>query len=109
MASKLLSEKNGTRKFEQVSRWNTLEYTIISRVSKFAAYADNYASSDGKLNFTFFKIRNTIYPLNKFAKFDQPILLDDFSSISRIDTETGLLLEINEDKSKVRLLREVVA
>lgn len=105
--TKLISEMNGTRKFELLSRWNTLEYTLISRSSKFAPYSDNYNSHANKLNFTFFKVRNVIYPLNKFARFDQPILLDDFSTISRIDTETGILLEINDDKSKVRLLKEI--
>ncbi len=105
--AKLISEMNGTRKFELLSRWNSLEYTLISRNSKFAQYADNYRSNAEKLNFTYFKLRNTIYPLNKFARFDQSIVLSDFSTISRIDTETNLLLEITDDKRKVRLLKEI--
>lgn len=107
--AKLISEMNGTRKFELLSRWNSLEYTLISRNSKFAQYADNYHSNAEKLNFTYFKLRNTIYPLNKFARFDQSIVLSDFSTISRIDTETNLLLEITDDKRKVRLLKEIIS
>lgn len=41
---KIINEKNGTRKFERIGRWAALDYTIISRSSKFAKYADNYNS-----------------------------------------------------------------
>ena len=105
----LLNEKNGDRKFERLSRWNTLDYTLISRNNQFAAYADNYNSSDAKLNLTCFHVGTTLYPLRRFGKLDKPVSLDELSTISRYDPVTGFYLEINSDKSKVRLYREVAA
>lgn len=103
----IFSEKNGTRKFERISRWNAIDYTIISRSNRLAQYADNYDSKDVRLNITCFKYGAKVYALKKFARFDTPIILEDRSTLSRLDTEDNLYLEINGLKTKVRLYREV--
>lgn len=106
--AKIISEKNGTRKFTRYSRWNAVDYTIISKNHRFAQYADASQGDQAKLNLTYFRIGNTLYPLRKFARFDTPIILEDLSAISRIDPELGLLLELNADKTQVRLYKEVI-
>ena len=103
----MISEKDGTRKFEQVSRWNVLDYTFISRKSTFAKYADNPDSSDAKLCFTRFRYDNNWQPFNRFEKLTDSITLADRTVLSRKDTEGDLFLELNSDKSKVRVYREV--
>ena len=105
--TKIISEKNGTRKFTRYSRWNVIDYTIISKKHRFAQYADDTSGNPDRLNLTYFHVGTTMYPLRKFAKFDAPIVLDDLSTISRIDPETGMLLEINADKTQVRLYKEI--
>lgn len=105
---KIINEKNGTRKFERIGRWTALDYTIISRSSKFAKYADNYNSDHIKLNITGFKHYNEYKPLNKFKLVEEPIDLDDFSRIVMKDTEDNLWLEVSPDREKVRLYREVL-
>lgn len=101
-------EKNGTRKFEMISRWNAIDYTIISDNNRFAKYADNYGNKNEKLTLTFFKVRNHTYPLNMFAKLMEPIQLEDRSVLSRQSTENdSYYLEINSAKDKVRVYKEI--
>lgn len=104
---KVLSEKRGSRNFKQVSRWNGLDFTIVSRNSKFAQYTDNYLSKADRLNLTCFHFGSIVLPLRRFGKLDKPIELKDLVTLTRFDPETNLFLEINGDKSKVRLYREV--
>ena len=105
---KLISEKSGNRKFRRLSRWNSVDYTLISRSNRFAKYADNFMDNNAdRLNLTCFRFGARTLPLNKFGKFDKPIILEDLSHLSRIDTEENILLEINSDKTKVRLYMEV--
>ena len=106
--SKIFTEKGGTRKFERLSRWNLLEYTVISRNNRYAEYADNYDSKANKLNITLLRFITKMLPLRRFAKLDKPIILEDLSPLSRYDEETKLFLEMNSDKSKIRLYRELI-
>ena len=105
--AKILSERNGTRKFIRYSQWNIIDYTIISKKHRFAQYVDDTSGNPDKLNLTYFHVGTTMYPLRRFAKFDSPIVLADLSTLSRIDPETGLLLEIRSDKTQVRLYKEI--
>lgn len=104
---KQLRERNGSRIFERAGGWNAIDYTVITRSNKFAQYADNYDSKADKLNLTCFKYSNHITPLNRFARLVNNITLEDFSVISRQDTEGCYWMEISPDKRKVRLYREV--
>ena len=99
--------KNASRKFERISRWNSLEYTLVSRNNNYAQYADNFHSNDKKLNLTCFRLGTHHYPLNMFGKLSAPIALEDLGTISRVSPELGLFLELNSDKTKVRIYREV--
>ena len=105
---KIVSEKNGTRKFERIGRWTALDYTIISRSSKFAKYADNYNSDDIKLNITGFKHYNEYRPFNRFKPITEPVKLSDLCKIVMKDEEDNLWLEVSPDREKVRLYKEVV-
>ena len=108
MSMEAVKEVNGSRKFERVSRWNVLNYTIISDHNRFAKYADNAGNKNEKLTLTYFKLRNQHYPLNKYGKLATPIQLEDHSILSRQDVEDGIFyLEINATKDKVRLYREI--
>lgn len=107
MLGKVLVERNSGRKFERASRWNSVEYTIVSRKNRFAEFADNYNSDSDKLNMTWFKINNVMIPLNRFVRLDNNIILDDYSTITLHDPETHMFLEFNKDRSKVRLYNEV--
>lgn len=108
MSMEAIKEVNGSRKFERVSRWNVLNYTIISDHNRFAKYADNAGNKNEKLTLTYFKLRNQHYPLNKYGKLVTPIQLEDHSILSRQDVEDGIFyLEINATKDKVRLYREI--
>ena len=104
---KILSERKGDRRFERLGRWNTLEYTVISRENRFAQYADNYNSDNVKLNITTFKHNNEVYPFSRFKRV-MAIDLDDFSRIVMKDDEDNLWLEVSPDREKVRLYREVL-
>ena len=104
---KVLSERHSSRKFERASRWNTIEYTIVSRKNRFAEFADNYDDGSDKLNMTWFKVNNTMFPVNRFIRLESNIILDDYSTLTRQDPETHMFLEFNKDKSKVRVYNEV--
>ena len=104
----IIKERGGTRMFERVSRWNVVDYTIISNRNRFAQYADNAGTGTDKLTLTFFKLRNHTYPLNRFAKLVDKIQLEDLSVLSRQDTETGIFyIEVSPEKDKVRLYKEI--
>ena len=51
---KVLRERHGIRQFEKLTRWNTLDYTLISRNSTFAKYSDDPDSKGAKLCLTRF-------------------------------------------------------
>ena len=102
----IIKEKKGVLAFTRISRWNNLEYTLVSSRSTMAEYADNYGSGDKKLNLTIFKFRNHTYPLNRFAKLVDPITLEDGSVITRrYTTNKDYYAEISEDKTQIRLYR----
>lgn len=104
--SKILREKNGTRQFEKLTRWNTLDYTLVSRKSIFAKYADNLNSNDAKLCLTRFIFQNTWQPFNRYHKVDKPVMLSDLTVLSRQDSENpDMWLEVGDDK--VRVYKEV--
>lgn len=110
MSNNIIGERFGDRKFERLSRWNLIDYTLISRNNRLAQFADNYGDKNAsKLNLTCFKFGAKVYALKQFSKFDDPIILSDHSSISRIDSTNNMMLEVNSDKTKVRLYREVLA
>lgn len=103
----MIKERNGGRRFERISRWNSLDYTLIADKNKFAKYADNTGTNQ-KLTLTFFRLGSRRYPLNMFSKLVKPIHLEDFSTITRQSVEDSVYyLEINPEKDKVRLYREV--
>jgi len=105
--SSLVKERNGGRRFERISRWNNLDYTIIADNNRFAKYADN-AGTGKKLTLTYFRWKNQRYPFNMFGKLIKPMVLEDFSTISRQSVEDcKVFLEVNATKDKVRLYREV--
>lgn len=106
---KILLEKEGTRKFQQLSRWNAVEYTIVTRKSIHAPYTDNVNSKDDKLFLTYFRRNNHITPLYKHAILSPPIILSDGTILSRYDPETGCYLEVASDNKKVRMYKEVTA
>ena len=82
MLGKVLSERHSGRKFERASRWNTVEYTIVSRKNRFAEFADNYNDGSDKLNMTWFKVNNTMLPVNRFIRLESNIILDDYSTLT---------------------------
>ena len=103
-----IKEQNGDRLFERVSRWNVLNYTIISDHNRFAKYADNAGNKNERLTLTYFKLRNHHYPLNQYGKLVAPIRLEDNSILSRQDVENEVYyLEVNPTKDKVRLYKEI--
>jgi len=105
-----LKEKTGTRRFERISGWNLLDYTIIADRNRFAPYADNFGKKYEKLTLTYFRLRGRTYPLNMFGKLVDPVVLEDYTKLSRQNVEeTTYYLEINSTKDKVRVYREVVA
>ena len=94
---KVLRERNGTRQFEKLTRWNTLDYTLISRNSTFAKYADDPCS---------IVFQNTWQPFNRYHKVDKPIMLSDLTVLSRQDSDNpDIWLEVGTDK--IRVYREV--
>ena len=99
-----IKERNGSRVFEKLSGWNTIDYTIISDRNRLAKYADNAGSKTEKLTLTFFRIRKQVHPLPKYRKLVTPIQLEDFSNLTRQDVEDGTyFLELSKDKEKARL------
>lgn len=105
---KIVSEKNGTRKFERIGRWTSLEYTRVSRNSKFAKYADNYNSDHIKLNLTGFKHYNEFKPFNRYKPISEPVKLDDLCRLVMRNEDDNTWLEMSSDREKVRLYREVL-
>ena len=101
----IFNEKNGSRSFERVGRWNVVDYTIITRKSTFAKYADS--QSGDKLWLTYFVPRGVMTPMKRFADLDAPIVLEDNIKLVKKDTEGDLFMETNSDNTKVRLYTEV--
>lgn len=103
-----IKERNGSRRFVRISRWNAIDYTIISKNNRFAQYADDAGSGKDKLAFTYFKLRNHTYPLNMFGKLVKSIELEDHTKISRQNVEdNNYFLEVSPDKTKVRVYKLV--
>lgn len=103
----MVKERKGTRKFEKMSRWNTLEHTIITPNNVNAKYADNAGSGNKKLFITYFKRDNKIYPINRFEKLAQPVILEDFSQLVMKDTDSDYWLELDQANDKIRVYKEV--
>lgn len=104
----MLTERNGTRKFEKISRWNTIKYTTITDKSTYKQYAEPSSSTGAKLWLNYFSIRDQWYPLRKFQKLDTPVMLSDLTRLSMHDPESGLWLEVDEDKEKIRVYKEII-
>ena len=102
-------ERKGNRQFEQMSRWNTLEFSTITRSSTLAKYADPSSSNGAKLFITYFERDGKKYPINRFEKLNPPVLLEDLTRLTLKDTESNYWLEINEDKDKIRVYKEVTS
>ena len=103
----MVKERNGKRQFEKMSRWNSLEDSIITPNNANAKYADKIGSGNKSLFITYFKRDGKIFPINRFEKLDTPVMLEDLSRLTMRDTESNYWLEINEDKSKIRVYKEV--
>lgn len=102
-----IRERNGSRVFEKMSRWNTLEYTTISRKSTLAKYADPSSSDGARLFITYFIRDDKKFPINRFEKLNPPVMLEDLTRLTLKDTESDYWLEINPDNDKIRVYREV--
>lgn len=104
----ILSERKGTRKFKRLSRWNSLDSTLISKNNRFAKYSEEIGTGGAKLDLTFFKLKNHVYPLNMFGKLVKTIMLEDLTVLSRQDVENHIYyLEVSPEKDKVRLYKEI--
>ena len=103
-----LEEKNGNRRFERVSRWNVLNDTIISKHNRMVEYADEADKGKDKLWITCFTYSGKTYPIRRYATISPTIVLSDRTVLSRQDVEDNrFFLEVNSEKNKVRLYREV--
>jgi len=103
----MIKERNGNRQFEKMSRWNSLEFTIITPNSVNAKYADNAGSGNKNLFITYFKRDGKIYPLNRFEKLEKPLMLEDLSRLVMRDTESNYWLEMDSKKDRVRVYKEI--
>jgi len=104
----VLKERKGNRTFQRISRWNSIDSTLISKNNRFAKYADKIGTGDAKLDLTYFKLKSHMYPLNMFGKLMETIMLEDLSVLSRQDVENNIYyLEISPEKDKVRLYKEI--
>ena len=74
-----LTEKNGNRRFERVSRWNVLTDTIISKHNRMAAYADDTDKGKDKLWITCFTYSGKTLPIRRYAMISPMITLSDRS------------------------------
>jgi len=102
-----IKERNGSRVFEKMSRWNTLEYSTISTKSTLAKWADPDSASGARLFITYFIRDDKKFPINRFEKLDPPVMLEDLTRLSLKDTESDYWLEINETKDKIRVFKEI--
>lgn len=103
----MVRERNGARFFEKMSRWNSLEYSLISPRNVNAKYADNHENGCKQLPITYFRRGGKMYPLKRFRKLDKPIVLEDFSVISMKDTGSDFWLEVDEKADKIRVYQEI--
>ena len=104
--AKVYKERHG-RKFKSLGRWSALEDTIITPNSKYAKYAT--ATEDaGKLWLSCFRCLNKFYPYNRYADLDQKLILEDFTIISKYDTEDNtLFLAVDNKNHKIKLYQEI--
>ena len=105
---KILSERKGDRKFERVAQWTNIEYTLVSKNHRFAQFADNYGIRDDKLQITLVGRGQFKSPLRKYNLLPQPIILEDFTSLCKVDFEDNIFLEIDKEKDRVRMYKEIV-
>jgi cyanate lyase len=103
-----LTEKNGIRRFERISRWHTLTDTIISKHNRMVAYADEADKGKDRLWITCFVHGSKTFPIRRYAAISPAIVLSDRSVLSRQDIEDdSFFIEINSDNSQVRLYKEI--
>ena len=106
MSTKIYKERHG-RKFRCLGRWSELEDTIISNNNRFAKYA-TITGNSGKLWITYFTCQNKTYPYPRFADLDQKMILEDFTILSKYDTEDStLFLAVDNKSHKIKLYKEV--
>ena len=102
----MLEERNGSRHFERISRWNRVMYTTISRKSTYAPYAEPDSNKGDKLWFNYFVVKAQTIPIRQFQKLDNPVILDDRTCLSMKDPNSDLWLEVDAVNEKVRLYQE---
>lgn len=103
----IVKERNGSRMFQKMSRWNTLEYSTISDKSSLAKWADPDSSGGARLFITYFTRDDKKYPITRFEKLNPPVMLENLSRLTLKDTESDYWLEVNEGKDKIRVYKEV--
>ena len=103
----MLLERNGSRQFEKISRWNKMIFTTISRKSIYAPFAEPNSNGGAKLWFNYFIAKDQTFPLRKFKKLDTPVMLNDLTRLTMCDPDAGLWLEVDEENEKVRLYQEI--
>ena len=103
----MIQERSGSRYFEKRSRWNVIDYTVISSNNINAKYGDKVGSDTNRLFLTYFKFGEKVYPLNRFKKLDTPVMLEDLTRLTLKDSESNYWLEMNETKDKVRVYEEI--
>lgn len=104
----MVKELKGDRQFEKLTRWNTLEDTIISNKNKNAPYGDVVNGNTEKLFLTYFVLKGKQIPIKRFGKVAPPLVLEDLSIISGYDPETQYYLEVDKDNRKIRVWKEIV-
>lgn len=107
--AKIIKDKNNAlgNGYEKVSRWLTIEETIISRRNRLAPFADD---SGAELCLTYFRYKGKQYALSQFMRFITPITLEDGTVLSGFDSTKyyqPLLLEMSSTGEVVRLWQEV--
>lgn len=107
--TKIVKDKNNAlgNGYEKVSRWITIEDTIISSRHRLASFAD---TSGAELCLTYFRYKGKQYALSQFMKLITPIVLEDGTVLSGFDSTRyyqPLLLEMSSTGEAVRLWQEV--
>lgn len=109
MQNNILKEVSSGRVFERISRWNVIDYTLVSRKNRLAPFADNYDDKNAaSLNLTCFKFDTKIHPLKQFETLATPIVLEDNTVLSSCASDKNMLLEVSPDGNKVRVYKEVL-
>ena len=104
---RLLKEKNSSRVFESTSRWNEIQYTVISANNENAKYADNYGKGDKKLFLTYIRFMTKVVPIKKFSKLSDPIKLEGGVVLTQVNEDGTYFLEEDKKNDRVRVYWEV--